>query len=100
MKGTPHLFGGRLAKPVALGLALLSFIFLLQVTPHGHASNQDDPACLLCQVAHVGVAPAITAPTLNIPLVPIGEVAVAAVVAETESFFSHSCSRAPPSLSL
>lgn len=95
-----HLFASRVAKPAALGLALLSFIFLLQVTPHGHASNQDDPACLLCQVAHVGVAPAISAPTLNIPLVPMGEVAIAAVVAETESFFSHFSSRAPPSLPL
>ena len=98
MKGARRIFGGRLAKPAVLGLALLSVAFLLHVTPHGHANNQDDPACLLCQVAHLGVTPAVTPLTFSIPLVPLGEVFALALVAESEAFISHSPSRAPPAL--
>jgi hypothetical protein len=100
MKGTANPSWSQISKPLALVLALLSFLFLLQVTPHGHANGQDEAACRLCQVAHLGVAAAVTAVCLNIPLVPVGQVTPSAPLAKAEIFFAHSSSRAPPSLDL
>ena len=101
MKGAVNPSWSRVTKTsLALALAVLSLVFLLQVTPHGHANGQDEAACRLCQVAHLGVAPAVTAVTLTLPLVPVGQVAPSAPLAETEFFFAHSSSRAPPSLGL
>jgi len=64
----------RLARPVALALALLSLAFLLQVTPHSHANGQDETACRFCQVAHLGVTPAVSVVSLSVPIVSLGEV--------------------------
>jgi len=83
-------------KPLACALALLSLLFLLQVTPHGHANGQDESACWFCQAAHVSITPAISGIALSIPLVLLGEVIAPSVGAPTESFLSHSHSRAPP----
>jgi hypothetical protein len=88
---------GRFAKPALVGLAVLSLVFLLQITTHGHANNQDDRACLLCQAAHLGVAPAIAAVILTAPLMVLAEVSAPLLLAENEAFFSHGPSRAPPS---
>jgi hypothetical protein len=91
-----HKSGRRLARPLALTLALLSLIFLLQVTPHGHANGHDEAACRLCQAAHVSSTPAVSGIVLSIPLVPVGETAAPTAGTPTESFFSHSDPRAPP----
>jgi len=89
-----------MTKPVAFALALISLVFLLQVTPHGHANGHDEAACRLCQVAHLGVTPAVSAATLTLPLVPVGHVAATAPVAEAELYFARSSSRAPPTCGL
>jgi len=86
----------RFVRPLACALALFSLLFLLQVTPHGHANGQDEAACRLCQAAHVSATPALTGIALSIPLVLLGEVIAPSAGAATESFFSHSNSRAPP----
>lgn len=88
--------GWRMARPMALALALLSLLFLLQVTTHSHANGQDEAACRLCQAAHIGVTPAVSGIVITIPLVPVGEVAASHIVRATESFLSHSDPRAPP----
>ena len=88
--------GWRMARPMALALALLSLLFLLQVTTHSHANGQDEAACWLCQAAHIGVTPAVSGIVLTIPLVPVGEVAACHLVLAIEHFLSHSDPRAPP----
>jgi hypothetical protein len=97
MKGAAILNRSRLVRPLALALAFFSLIFLVQVTSHGHANGQDEAACRLCQAAHIGATPAVTALTPIVSLIAIGLVAAPTLVAETESSFAHSPSRAPPS---
>jgi len=87
-------------KPAALGLACFLFVFLLQVIPHQHANGQDEAACRLCQVAHLGVATAVAVVSPNVPLALLGTVAVLTVAADTQVLFAHSPSRAPPLLGL
>jgi hypothetical protein len=85
-----------LARCLAFALALLSLVFLLQVTPHGHANGQDEAACRLCQAAHVSATPAVSEIVLSVPLVPVGEVVAPDASTVTESFFGHFDSRGPP----
>jgi hypothetical protein len=85
-----------LAKFLALALSLLSLVFLLQVTPHGHANGQDEAACRLCQAAHLSVIPTVSAIASSVPLVPISEVATVDLKADPQSFSRHSDPRAPP----
>lgn len=87
----------RMAKPLACALALIALVFLLQVTPHGHANGQEEAACLLCQAAHVSATPVISGIAVSVPLVLVGEVSAPKISAATESFFRHSDPRAPPS---
>jgi hypothetical protein len=91
---------GGWARSIAVALALLSLIFLLQVTPHEHANGQDEAACRLCQVAHISAIPALSGIVFSVPLVPVGEVAAPRVLAATESFFIHADPRAPPAKGL
>ena len=91
-------FWRRLAKPLAVTLALLSFLFLLQVTPHSHANGQDEAACRLCQVVHLGVAPAVAALVLSVSLVSLGKVVAQVTCSYRETVSSHFPSRAPPSV--
>lgn len=98
MLAVAHPFLRRLAKPLAIALGLLSLLFLLQVTTHSHANGQDESACRLCQVAHLGVAPAVSAPVLSVPLISYGQVTDTVSLNISECFSSHSPSRAPPSL--
>ena len=99
MLAVTHPFLRRLAKPLAIALGLLSLLFLLQVTTHSHANGQDESACRLCQVAHLGVAPAVSAIELSVPLVSFGLVTEAVTHVGSEAFSEHSPSRAPPSSS-
>jgi hypothetical protein len=86
----------RIITSVSLALALVSLFFLLQVAPHEHAAGQDDPACRVCQVAHIGIAPAITAVLLSLTLLYFGETPALVSLHFSESFFAPSRSRAPP----
>jgi hypothetical protein len=99
-KKQPGLFGRRLTLHptvvAALLLALLSLFFLLQVVPHTHADGHDDPACRLCQVAHIGVAPVVQALLLSLVVLAFGSVAAPIQLHTLETFFGHSPSRAPP----
>ncbi len=101
MQAFAHEPWRRFARPLAFALTLLSLFFLLQLIPHGHANRQDEATCGLCQAAHVGVRPAVSGSIApSVPLVPLGEVTAPSAGAATESFFSHSPSRAPPSMAL
>jgi hypothetical protein len=82
---------------VAVALAIVSLVFLLQVTAHSHASGHDEADCRLCQVAHIGIAPALSATLLSLVLLYFGEIRVPVSQHITESFSAHSASRAPPS---
>ena len=88
--------GRRIASTVAIALALVSIVFLLQVTPHGHANGHDEAACRLCQAAHISAIPAVSGVILSVPLVAFGKVTTVGVVSPVESFSSHADSRAPP----
>jgi hypothetical protein len=88
--------GRQLARSLAFALTLLSLLFLLQVTPHGHANGQDEAACRLCQAAHLGVIPTVSEIVSSVPLVPVSEVAAADLGIAAESFFRHSDPRGPP----
>jgi hypothetical protein len=81
-----------------VALALVSLFFLLQIVPHTHASGQDDPACRLCQVAHLGIAVVVAVALRNLILVYFGEVATPARLYIGEAFSAQSPSRAPPVL--
>jgi len=97
-----HLAGPRpsrrLATSVIVSLALLSFFFLLQVAPHSHADGHDDAACRICQIAHIGVAPTVSAVLLNPVLRYFGEIASPRIFHFIDTFSADSPSRAPPSL--
>ncbi len=96
MSATRHPFLRRLARPLALTLGLLSLLFLLQVTVHKHANGQDEPACRLCQVAHVGFTSAIAAISLSVPLVSFGNVVEYAPRFVPVPLSADCPSRAPP----
>jgi|SRR5580658_1653206 hypothetical protein len=89
--------GRRTARSLTFALALLSLVFLLQVTPHGHANGQEEAACRLCQAAHISATPAVSGVVVSVGLVPVGEVAAPSIGSATESFLRHSDPRAPPS---
>jgi len=86
----------RFAKPLAVGLAILSLVFFLQIAAHGHNDSRQDGACRVCQMAHIGMAPAVAAVTLATPLVAVGEVAIQVFAAATQDSASPSSPRAPP----
>ena len=87
----------RFAKPLALGLAVLALAFFLQIAGHGHNDSRQDSTCRVCQLAHVGVGPALVAVTLAAPLVLVGRVTTPVLEAVTQVSFSQSSPRAPPS---
>jgi hypothetical protein len=96
MPGVSHPFLRRFAKPLAFALGLLSLLFLLQVTTHAHANGQDESACRLCQVAHLGVVTAVSPLELSVPLVSFGRVTATVDPGVREFFSEQSPSRAPP----
>ena len=96
MQPVTHSLSRRLFKPLAFSLALLSVLFLIQIVPHAHAKHQDEAACRICQVGHLGVTPAVSAITLSVPFVSFGQIAPSAILISSQNFTSHSPSRAPP----
>lgn len=97
MLSLAHLFSRRLVKPLAVTLALFSFLFLVQLVPHAHANNHEASACRICQVGHLGVAPAVSTIVVSVPFVSFGQVSASDVLTVSQEFSSHSPSRAPPS---
>jgi hypothetical protein len=87
----------RFAKPLAFGLAVLALVFFLQITAHGHNDSRQDSACRVCQFAHVGLGPAVTAVLPTTPLLVVGHVTLQADQAVAEASTSESSPRAPPS---
>lgn len=100
MQITVHPYMRRLSKPLACALALFALAYLLQVVPHSHANHHDEAACRLCQVAHLGVTPAVSVPFFSVPFISFGVIATFTAAALPEFFFEHSPSRAPPSFAL
>lgn len=100
MSSPANPLSSRFAKPAALVLVCFLFVFLLQIVPHGHQNGQDEATCRICQVAHLGVALAVAVVSLNVPLATLGTVAALTVAVSRSLFFTHSLSRAPPSLGL
>ena len=98
MLAVEHPFLRRLSKPLAIALSVLSLLFLLQVSTHSHANGQDESACRLCQVAHLVMAPAVSALQLSVPLVSCGQVTATVAIHLSGAFSEHCSSRAPPSL--
>jgi hypothetical protein len=96
MQSVAHSLSRRLFKPLAFSLALLSVLFLIQIVPHAHAKHQDEAACRICQVGHLGVTPAVSAISLSVPFVNFGQVAPIAILISSQNFITHSPSRAPP----
>jgi hypothetical protein len=85
---------------LALVLAVLCLVFLLQVTPHEHTNAQDEATCQFCQVAHVSAIPAVSGIVLNVRLLPLGEARAPEILTTRESFSRHSDPRAPPAEAL
>ncbi len=81
-------------------LAIVSVVFLAQLVPHAHANGQDEAACRLCQVVHLGVAIGIVALALAAVLVCVGSVPAPAIAGYSRIFTAHSPSRAPPAFLL
>ena len=100
MPGLAHKSLRRLARPLVSVFALVALLYFAQVVPHAHANGQDEAACRLCQVGHIGVTPAVSAPTLVVPFVSFGVVAVLPELIASQLFSEHSPSRAPPSFEL
>jgi len=86
----------RLVVSVAVALALVSLFFLLEVFPHAHAKGQDDPACGLCQVAHMGIAPVVAMALLSLVLLYIGEIVAPLTLSFGDPFLAQSPSPALP----
>jgi hypothetical protein len=87
----------RFAKPLAFGLAVLALVFFLQISAHGHNDSRQDSACRVCQFAHIGLGPVVTAVMLTAPMLVVGRVAPRADKAVVENPTSESSPRAPPS---
>jgi Protein of unknown function (DUF2946) len=100
MQAVEHPYMPRLCKLLACTTALVALLFLLQVAPHNHTNSHDEAACGLCQVAHLGVTPAVSLPSFSVPLVLLGLTATYTAAEHTECFFEQSPSRAPPSFAL
>src|SRR5271169_583826 len=87
------------ARGVALGLSLLVFSLVFHGVSHVHRNGQDEAACQTCQAAHVGIYPAVSAPTLPTPLPAAGRVQALILVLADAPVSLDRPSRAPPSAS-
>jgi len=87
-----------LVRVLAFTLAVLSLLFLSQVSLHSHGKGQTEAACQVCQAAHFTAPPATATQWLVAPLVSIGYVEPFVAAYHEEVFFHDSPSRAPPAL--
>lgn len=86
-----------LAEGVALTLALLLTLFLIQAASHLHANGQDEANCNRCQMAHHGFGLATSYLVLPTPLGAADRVCSLVLTSYRNLFANYSSSRAPPS---
>jgi hypothetical protein len=87
-----------LVRALAVALALVALIFSVQTFSHTHPDGQEQAACQLCQIAHVGILTSFSAPVAVAPLAPTGQIQQPILVIHEEQFSFASPSRAPPAL--
>ena len=86
-------------RVLALSLALLSVLLLVQGLTHFHSTGQDEAACQICQAAHIGPAPASRVELQVSFLLIAGYVQPFVAKNIYQELFSHHCpSRAPPTV--
>ena len=88
---------GKLARLLALSLAVFFVVFVSQVVSHSHVKGQNEATCQVCQAAHLAPAPAAGIPLVVAPFVATGYVQPFLSALHEELFFYDSPSRAPPS---
>ena len=86
----------RLARALALSLALVFVFFVAQVASHTHENGQNEAACQVCQAAHLGPVTQTAVLLLHAPLLATGYVQPFLSAFHEELFFLDSPSRAPP----
>ncbi len=85
-----------LVRVIAIALAFLFVVFGSQAASHFHNNAQDEASCQICQVAHIGSAPAPTTLLLFTPILASGYVQPFVLKFYQELFFHDSPPRAPP----
>jgi hypothetical protein len=85
-----------LVRVAAIALAFLFVVFGAQAASHSHNNVQDEASCQICQVAHIGSAPAPATLSLFTPILASGYVQPFILKFYQELFFHDSPSRAPP----
>jgi len=83
-------------RVLALLLSLFTVFFVVVSTSHMHSESQGDPACRICQLAHIGVPAALDADGLAAPLIEWSDLPGDVRYLHSELFLSSAPSRAPP----
>lgn len=89
-----------MARVGAFAIALLCFVFLLQLVPHEHANGGDEATCPICQAAHVSATPVVSAIVITVPLFAVDEVCLPYIGTTSDSVLTHADPRAPPAQAL
>jgi hypothetical protein len=97
--------GGDKTKPtinraLALALAVVFLVFLVQVASHSHEKGKSEATCQVCQAARANSYPPFGASSAQIHLQQLGYPEPFALAFHQEFFFQDCPSRAPPSISL
>jgi hypothetical protein len=85
-----------LARTLAMALACLLVLFLVQVVVHAHEKGHNESACRICHAAHAGSLPAAGVFLLDEPLRISGLVHEDSRKFHKDFFVNDSPSRAPP----
>lgn len=88
---------GKLARLIAVSLAVLFVVFISQAASHLHEKGQNEATCQICQAAHLGPTPQPGILLLHAPFVATGYAQPFLSALHDELFFHDSPSRAPPS---
>jgi hypothetical protein len=88
--------GQRLARVLAVALALFFVLFLSQAVSHSHLNGGSEAACHTCHAAHVGLVSQAGTQALESLLLATGYVQPFLLALHEELFFHDSPSRAPP----
>src|SRR5215472_13283498 len=94
--GSRAKVGQRLARFLAITLALFFVVFLSRAISHSHLKGGNESACHVCQAAHVAPVSQAGTQALESPLLAIGYVQQFLLALHEELFFHDSPSRAPP----
>lgn len=85
-------------RSVAVTLAVLAVVLLVQVGSHVHVKGRADTACQVCHAAHLSVGLAESGSSFVLPLIVAGLVRPLAATFQLDLFSHDSPSRAPPTL--